>query len=66
MSKSCWTHVQSNERAYVEWEYWPDAHLAKDKIGRVCLAWLSKQLEAAGRVRDWTSMDGLKSLRVVV
>ena len=63
MSKYCWTDVQSHQRAYAEWEYWPAVPLAKDKIGRGCMAWGGQQLEAAGLVRNLTSLDGLKSLR---
>ena len=44
--------VQSTERAYAEWEYWPDVHIVKDGTGRGCLALVSKQLETAVYVRN--------------
>ena len=52
MFKYCWADVQSTERAYAEWEYWPDVHLVKDGTGRGCLALVSKQLETAVYVRN--------------
>ena len=49
--------VQTAGQAYIS---------SKDGTGRGCLALASKRLERAGLVRNWTSLDGLKSQRAVV